>query len=127
MSEDKKVYEPDENTEFLVLKVSNQWPSKVTDGFCITVILKDMKTGEHWTVWPDSTWKFQFGQWTAVAKPGHVVKGARVFEAPKNRLDSKIVPQFVKKLDWKEFELHKPQAPPKKKGDGPLPGQVPLV
>jgi hypothetical protein len=51
------------NKVFVVEKISNQWRSKRTNGWCITVVARDLDTGKSYKTYPDTTFS-SYGAWS---------------------------------------------------------------
>jgi len=53
------------NKVFVVEKISNQWKSKRTNGWCITVVARDLDTGKSYKTYPDTTFA-SYNAWSVL-------------------------------------------------------------
>lgn len=102
--------------EWVVLKISNQWPSKITSGKCVTLVARNMKSHQTFKTWPDTT--FKSWSWWRQLKEGDIFTNVGIYNVQKRILSSTNFPKVTGHLDLKTGEVIE---------KGPLPGQQSLL
>lgn len=83
------------NKVFVVEKISSKWKSKRTDGWCITVIARDLDTGKSYRTYPDTSFS-SFGAWSNL-RVNDKFTDVSILNEPKRIMSSANIPRIVNK------------------------------
>ncbi len=89
---------------FVVEKISSQWKSTRTDGYCITVVARDIDTGKSYKTYPDTSFK-TYQAWSRL-KVNDKFTNVGILNEQKKIMASSNIPQVVnKKVNKKQMSL----------------------
>lgn len=80
---------------FVVEKISSQWKSKRTDGWCITVVARDIDTGKSYRTYPDTSFS-SYGAWSNL-RVNDKFTDISILNEPKRIMSSSNIPRIVNK------------------------------
>lgn len=88
---------------FVVEKISNQWKSTRTDGWCITVVARDLDTGKSYKTYPDTSFK-SYQAWSKL-KVNDKFTNVSILNEQKKIMSSSNMPRVIKKVYEKQLSL----------------------
>lgn len=88
---------------FVVEKISNQWKSTRTDGWCITVVARDLDTGKSYKTYPDTSFK-SYQAWSKL-KANDKFTNVGILNEQKKIMSSSNMPRVIKKVYEKQLSL----------------------
>lgn len=91
------------NKVFVVEKISNQWKSNRTDGWCITVIVRDIDTGKSYKTYPDTTFS-SYGAWSNL-RVNDKFTNVSVLNEQKKIISSSNIPRVVNRQNKEQLSL----------------------
>ena len=91
------------NKVFVVEKISSQWKSTRTDGWCITVIARDLDTGNSYKTYPDTSFK-SYQAWRKL-KVNDKFTNVNILNEQKKIMSSSNMPRVIKKVYEKQLSL----------------------
>lgn len=92
---------------YVVLSKSEPWPSKRTNGTCVTLVLRDLDTQKSYKVYADTTFS-TYNSWNNL-KVNDKVTGVKVFDEKKKIITSASLPMVVNKTKIIDIDMeHRP-------------------